>query len=246
MILPGLLLAASLAGPAAAAPGPGPVDDVLLIVVDALRQDRLSAYGNPRRTSPALDALAGEGALFLNAEAASNWTLPALASIMTSLDPAVHGALNPPRGRPDWPKELERGRFTAAPGGRLDAARPTLAGALSRAGWTTAGIVSGGFCQSAFGFNAGFGSYRDTGIKLEELNDKYVLPWLKAHRREKFFLYVHVGDVHDPYDTTPRYNRLWDPDYKGTIDGSRETLDAVNEGRRALSARDLEHLLALY
>jgi arylsulfatase A-like enzyme len=246
MILPGLWLAAALAGSAAAAPVQAPIDGVVFIVVDALRQDRLSAYGNPRKTSPALDALAGAGALFLNAEAASNWTLPALASIMTSLDPAVHGAQRPPRGRPGWPKELEEGRFRAARGGKLDASRPTLARALSRAGWTTAGIVSGGFCQSAFGFDSGFGSYRDTGVKLEELNDKYILPWIKARRREKFFLYVHAGDVHDPYDTTPRYNHLWDPDYRGTIDGSRATLDAVNEGRRALTPRDLEHLRALY
>jgi arylsulfatase A-like enzyme len=122
----------------------------------------------------------------------------------------------------------------------------TLAETLREAGWTTAGIVSGGYCQSAFGFGHGFQSYQDTGVKLEELNDRYVLPWLQEHRRKKFFLYIHAGDVHDPYDTTPHYNRLWDPDYRGTVDGSRATLDEINEGGRPLSARDLRHLLALY
>jgi arylsulfatase A-like enzyme len=245
MSLPVLLLAAALARPSAAETA-SPVQNVLLIVVDAMRQDRLSAYGNPRRTSPTLDALAGDGALFLNVETQSNWTLPALASIMTSLQPSVHGALKPPAETLDWTGALARGDFRAEVGGKLDATRPTLAGVLSGAGWTTRGIVSGGFCRSEFGIASGFQSFQDTGVKLEELNDRYILPWIKEHRGEKFFLYVHAGDVHSPYGTTPPFDRLWDPDYKGSVDGSRATLAAVRSGERKTSARDLRHILALY
>jgi hypothetical protein len=50
---------------AACAPGaePEPVN-VLWVSLDTLRADRLSCYGNERETSPAIDALAAEGARF--------------------------------------------------------------------------------------------------------------------------------------------------------------------------------------
>ena len=61
-------------------------------MVDTLRADHLGAYGYDKPTSPRIDALARAGVRFANARAASSWTLPSVASMLTALYPASHGA----------------------------------------------------------------------------------------------------------------------------------------------------------
>ena len=64
----------------------------ILILVDTLRADRLGCYGNPRPTSPTIDALAERGQRFETAFAPAPWTLPSTASLLTGRMPARHGA----------------------------------------------------------------------------------------------------------------------------------------------------------
>ena len=64
---------------------------MIVILVDTLRADHLSAHGRNRPTSPNLDRIAGEGVLFENAFAHSNWTPPSTATLLTSLYESVHG-----------------------------------------------------------------------------------------------------------------------------------------------------------
>jgi arylsulfatase A-like enzyme len=66
--------------------------NVLLVTIDTLRADRLHAYGYPHETSPNMDRLAREGALFEQAVAHSPWTQPSFASLLTSTYPSQHGA----------------------------------------------------------------------------------------------------------------------------------------------------------
>ena len=65
--------------------------NIVLYVVDALRPDRLGAYGYTKGTSPFLDRLAEQGIVFRNCYAAASWTKPAIASLFTSLYPQTHG-----------------------------------------------------------------------------------------------------------------------------------------------------------
>jgi len=69
--------------------------NVLLIVADALRADRLHCYGNTWQTSPVIDRLAEEGVLFKQLIAHSSHTLPCVASLFTGLDPLSHGLTDP-------------------------------------------------------------------------------------------------------------------------------------------------------
>jgi len=71
------------------------VPNVLLLMVDALRPDRLHCYGNEWQTSPAIDRIASEGVLFERLIAHSSHTLPAVGAILTGLDPLHHGMINP-------------------------------------------------------------------------------------------------------------------------------------------------------
>lgn len=68
--------------------------NVLLIVVDTLRADHLSAYGYARETSPNIDGLARRGVLFENAIAPSSWSLPSHASLVTGRAVHEHGMGN--------------------------------------------------------------------------------------------------------------------------------------------------------
>jgi arylsulfatase A-like enzyme len=73
--------------PAASAEAP----NVLVIVVDTLRADHLSAYGYSRPTSPDIDRVASQGTLFENAVAAASWSLPSHASMLTGRYQFEHG-----------------------------------------------------------------------------------------------------------------------------------------------------------
>jgi arylsulfatase A-like enzyme len=76
--------------PKAAAGAP----NVLVIVLDTLRADHVSSYGYSRTTTPTIDAMARQGVLFENAIAATSWSLPSHASLLTGRYPREHGLQN--------------------------------------------------------------------------------------------------------------------------------------------------------
>ena len=65
--------------------------NILLVVIDDLRADHLSAYGYERQTSPFLDRRASQGTIFTRCYSPVGWTLPACASIITGQIPDDHG-----------------------------------------------------------------------------------------------------------------------------------------------------------
>lgn len=66
--------------------------NILLIVMDTVRADHLSLYGYDVNTTPFLERMAEESAVFNNAFSASPWTLPSHASLFTGLYPSQHNA----------------------------------------------------------------------------------------------------------------------------------------------------------
>ena len=65
--------------------------NVVLIVIDTLRADRLAPYGFETDTAPFLSHLAELGVVCDPAYSTSSWTAPAMASLMTSMHPLQHG-----------------------------------------------------------------------------------------------------------------------------------------------------------
>ena len=61
--------------------------NILFVVIDSLRADRLSGYGNERNTSPNLDRLASEGVMFERAFSTAPYTAPSHASLLTGYYP---------------------------------------------------------------------------------------------------------------------------------------------------------------
>ena len=64
--------------------------DIIFLVLDTQRADRLSCYGYERPTSPHLDQFAAESALFKQGIAPAQWTIPSHASMFTGLYPSTH------------------------------------------------------------------------------------------------------------------------------------------------------------
>ena len=69
-----------------------PQKNIILIVMDTVRTDRLGCYGNSSGMTPEIDGFAYDAVLFENAFSHAPWTLPSIASLLTSTYPAQHGA----------------------------------------------------------------------------------------------------------------------------------------------------------
>ncbi|MBN2135112.1 MAG: sulfatase-like hydrolase/transferase [Acidobacteria bacterium] len=66
-------------------------DDIIFVMVDALRYDRLGFNGYTRNTSPFIDSLTSESVLFDNFYSSSPWTMPSIATYFTGMYPEYHG-----------------------------------------------------------------------------------------------------------------------------------------------------------
>ncbi len=167
--------------------------NVVMIVVDTLRSDRLPFHGWPGNTAPFLDELSRRSLVFENAWSPSSWTLPAAVSSVTSVHPFQHG-VNSLEGL-----ELEPGA-TPVPVNCIPDGVETLAETLKSVGYRTFGIVSNVLVGAEVGFDRGF----DRFVKLEDEDGDAVNACASSWRAEMlagepFFLYVHYFDPHDPF-----------------------------------------------
>jgi arylsulfatase A-like enzyme len=124
--------------------------NVLFIVLDTLRADHVSAYGYPRETSPTIDRLAREGALFENAIAPAPWSLPSHVSLLTGKYQFEHGIGDVP------PMSVTGLRAPALNGS------PSLAEVLEQHGYRTGAFSANRTYFSAnLGFSNGFSHFDD-------------------------------------------------------------------------------------
>ena len=198
--------------------------NVILLVLDTQRADHLSSYGYSRETTPNLDRLAAEGALFERAYSPSSWTLPSHASMFVGR--ALH----------DHQAGLMRRPF-------LDERFPTLAEQLRLGGYATGGFVANTYwCGRQTGLDRGFIRYEDMfgnagdavartslgrllaydvlprfrvvdvpGRKYaEEINTDF-LDWIGDLGDRPFFAFVNYFDVHGPYLPPAPYAGMFAP-----------------------------------
>ena len=183
-----LLLALSLTAPLACRePAPPPVPLHLVVVcIDTLRVDHVGAWGYSRPTTPTIDALAARGTLFEDALATSNWTVPSVASLFTSLSPARHGA-----GISGEVRRLQE----SEPPRQIPPIVPTLAKSLGRNGYRTGLFSANPFLYGHF--KDGFETARVERVDATTLTDA-VLSWLDRADARPSFLYAHYMDAHQP------------------------------------------------
>ena len=165
------LVAGAVAPAATADGGPRPwipPERVLFVVIDTLRPDHLGSYGYDRPTSPTIDAMARDGAIFTAARSTSSWTKPAIASLFSGVGPMVHGVEKGTAG------QLRRGTVDA-----LDAGWATLPEIFRHHGFMTVGFCGNPHVAAATGLDQGFDRLRWSGQHGDHLL-KDVLEWLDA------------------------------------------------------------------
>ncbi|MBW2231303.1 MAG: sulfatase, partial [Deltaproteobacteria bacterium] len=196
--------------------------NVLFVLIDTLRADRLGAYGYERNTSPTIDALASSGVRFAKQMSQSSWTKCSMASLWTGSYPIRTGVLR-------------------SPDAVADAARMP-AEILREAGFNTYAIWRNAWVGPDFGFSQGFDMYhspkpgrvprtvhrenptvgmagtdRDTILSAQE--------FLRSNGDERFFLYLHLMDVHQyVYDEE---SALFGSTYSDIYDNSIRWVDRV-------------------
>lgn len=187
--------------------------NVILLIQDALRADRLSVYGHARRTSPNLEERIQQGGVvFTHAFSQAAKTRPSLPSLMTSLLPTATGV---------W-------TFYD----RLGEAYLTLPEILRRQGFQTAAFLQNGNAGPGAGLHQGFEQLFDDqvmGQRTEEILGKRLFLWLQENRDRNFFLYLHVMDPHGPYDPPSPFDSLFGPPPAGDTPVS---FDAYLDPRR--------------
>ncbi len=195
--------------------------NVILVMMDTLRADRLECYGYEHTTTPNICSLAEDGGSIYQGFAHASWTKPSTATILTSLLPSTHRAMSKPSILSD---EVEM-----------------ISETMKRRGYATGGVVSNINLAESFGFRQGFDEYYFLGpsylFGADESSSKLVIynigrivafkvkkglsfdefyqdsqvvnevtfDWLDRHKSDRFFLLVHYMDVHDPYFEHP-YN----------------------------------------
>jgi len=189
------------ARPPLAAPGTFP--DVVFIVMDTTRRDRLSLYGHDRPTTPAIDRLARHARVYDDAWSAAPWTPPSHATLFTGLLPAEHGVDGV--HVPAFPQAL-----------------PSLPDRLQSAGYRTAGLVANPNLLGP-GWDRGFDVYappwfegphslngwlnrgltRGRPAWLDDAASDRVLArarrWWSSRTDAPRFLFLNFVDPHDPY-----------------------------------------------
>jgi arylsulfatase A-like enzyme len=190
---------------AALPPPPAGAPNVVLIILDTVRADHLSAYGYGRKTTPYLETLAAQGTVFDNAVASSSWTLPSHVSILTGRYPREHGAeLNGYDGRyATVASAFDRmGYVTGGFSGNMDwfASARGMAGGFQHfedAYWS----VGANFAQTGYGRILGNGLAWATGQRLvvgyKRAGDvnRTALQWLDTAPKRPFFLVLNYYDA---------------------------------------------------
>ena len=227
------LLAAGCGGSPRAGLAP---PNFLVIVVDCLRPDHVSANGYQRRTTASLDRIAAQGVSFTRAMSQSNWTRPAMPSLLTGLYPSEHGLLAF--------QEDEDGNVLSP---IVDDSIETVAERLEAAGYATALIGQQAQLSRSFGVAQGFEMYDNQAGWSQVLNRKF-LNWLDGSRPERFFALLHYFDLHWPYcppkGVRGRFNASageFDP----CVD-ARNLMAAIRSGEHEVSPAELAAMIGAY
>lgn len=211
--------------------------NILFILVDTLRHDRLTPYGYTRHdTSPEIKRwIADPGAVVEDAYSQAPWTLPSVISFMTGRHPG----------------ELVGSDLAAF--GIPDQVQP-LAERLAGLGYHTGGFVANPTLHAGAGFGRGFRTYHAPPADVEWLRrhaddiNRHAVPWLRAFQRRPFFLYVHYIDPHDPYENPDMIDgrAFFMPGYRGKVAG--DWIHGIYSGRLELEnpEQDIPYIGALY
>lgn len=170
---------------------------VILITIDTLRADRIPLNIDEHPLSPAISALIKRGTVFKWAFSTSGCTAPSHVSILSGKYPSYHSISHFNRKFAYTDKH------------------PLLAEHFKKAGYKTAAIVSNPVLDKSLGLTRGFDQYNDIMTDREINRNVFerkaastaliALKFLKTHKDQPFFLWIHFQDPHGPYTPPEKF-----------------------------------------
>jgi arylsulfatase A-like enzyme/tetratricopeptide (TPR) repeat protein len=174
--------------------------NVILITIDTLRADHVSAYGTDRARTPVLDSLAAEGARFNHCVSQAPLTLPSHTALLSSTYPLFN-------------QVRDNGAF------RAPEALQLISESLKEHGMHTAAFIGAFVLHGKWGLNQGFDTYSDRFdmgrygkilLQNEKRADEVLgdaKRWLEKNGKKRFFAWIHLYDPHSPYDPPAPFDR---------------------------------------
>ena len=213
--------------------------NVVVIILDTQRPDRLGLDAQGPQNSPWMRSIAERGARFDRARSTSSWTVPSMASLFSGQYPNRHAVVE--GALPSRKHAAEKG-IELLPLPVLDKPTKTLPQRFAAAGYTTVGVNTNTLMMRRQGFERGFEVFRKfTAAEFEDysgerepdpnavsawaletrekapVDAEQVVDWVKTqeqvlHGDKPFFLWVHLTDPHQPYHRrSPYFQESSDP-----------------------------------
>jgi arylsulfatase A-like enzyme len=251
-------LAATILGCGAPPSQPAlPSANVLLLVVDCLRADRIGAESPyARAAAPRLEAFAAASTRFTRAFAQSSWTRPSVPTLLTGLYPSEHGL----------GAFLQEGDQVT--GGSLSPAAVTVAEAMRALGYATALFAQQNQLAPKFGLDQGFDVYDHKASRAAHIHQEF-LSWLDGgasaegpgdassapdrtsadtDSKRPFFAYLHYLELHWPYCAPPATRGVFTAGYQGRplCADWRRLREEIRSGLVELSAEEIEAMRGQY
>lgn len=189
--------------------------NVILYVIDGGSPDYMSVYGYNRRTTPRMEGIAAQGAIFERAYSNSAWTRPSTPSFLTSLQHSVLGGLR--NGRNQVPPEAL-----------------TMAEHMHRAGYQTALFTTNSNAGRISNLERGTDVFRDAGTANWSTSSvdlhRNFWNWRKAYPGEPYFVHFQTTDVHnDHFPVSPFSGLFVGPDRRRRFESWLEQVNEVPE-----------------
>ena len=176
---------------------PGRRPNVIFYVIDGGGADLMSVYDDNRRTTPFLERLVAQGALFERAHSNSTWTQSSTASFMTSLHHSVLG-----------------GHLRGIHSTPIPASATTMAEHMRKAGYQTASFTTNPNAGRIIGVQQGVDVLRDeveTEYHSTSSEDLHEVFWSfrDAYPGSPYWAHIQTTDVHQPFEPQPPFAGLF-------------------------------------
>ncbi len=204
---------------------PPVLPNVLVYMIDTLRADHVGAFStDASHSTPTLDRLASEGAVFARAQSTGSWTKPTVPTLLTGRYPMAHGVGL--RGYADV----------------LPTNIPMLHEALATAGWRTGSFSASPLGSTLSGLDRGFdvsvppihwrGSLGELGHPSALQVGSALLDWVDSASNEPWMAYVHTLEPHawrnEGFRVPPDGRTSYQQAVTAADDGLAELLSALD------------------
>ena len=189
--------------------------NVIFYIIDGGSPDYMSVYGYNRRTTPNLERIAAEGAVFELAFSNSSWTRPSTASFLTSLQHSVLGGLK--NGRNRVPDQVL-----------------TMAEHFHRAGYQTGVFTSNANAGRMSNLDRGVDIFRDAGLKNWSVSSMVLhenfQQWREAYPADPYWVHFQTADVHnDHHPVAPFAGLFISPERRRVFNERLDRVKAIPE-----------------